>query len=96
MSDGKRQYSGALRMHKLINETLLHLAWTEFIPWLQVSYPADGPDVEKAIQCISIASESLDQKTLDAVLSNSSVSQVLQFFEHFLNRYRLRDDNPCD
>ena len=59
-------------MQQLGHETLLHLAWKEFIPWLQTSF----------------------QKTLDAVLNNPSASQVLQFFEQFLNRFR--DDNEGD
>ena len=58
------QYNRAVRLHKLVYEALLRLAWKEFIPWMQATHPTDFACLEEVIWCIKTACEDISEVRL--------------------------------
>lgn len=83
-----RQYNRGVRLHKLVYEALLRLAWKEVVPLLKAAHPNDIPELEDAISCIEAACYDLCQTALKDILTNPSVAKILNYFETFLDSMR--------
>ncbi len=83
-----RQYNRAVRVHKLVYEAILRLAWKEFLPWLEQSNPSDIPSFNEAMECIRNLSDDLTDTNMAAVADNKTVLPIRRRFEEFLDIQR--------
>ena len=47
------KYNRGIRLHKLVYEAMLRLAWKGFLPWLQCEHPTDCGHLEEALDTIA-------------------------------------------
>jgi hypothetical protein len=88
--DGRR-YNRGVRLHKLVYEAMLRLAWKGFYSWLEETHCTDLHNLqETTIQIEKLQSE-LTQDQLEELLQNPSCRRILQLFNMYMNF--LRSDN---
>jgi len=64
--DGRR-YNRAVRLHKLVYETLLRQAWKGFLPWMEATHTSDLAHLEETLRIIN-----------DLCKGDTSMDQLLQ------------------
>ena len=86
-----RKYNRAVRLHKLVYETLLRIAWKGFYPWMEEEYPAEL----SKLRDVTIQSEKLHsnitQNQLNDFLSQESSVRIFHLFNVYLDY--LRNEN---
>lgn len=83
-----RKYNRAIRVHKLVYESLMRIAWCEFLN------KYDGCITEilnDALEAIKDFSENITNETLKDIMNNSACSQLIDLFNQYLDY--LRHDN---
>ena len=84
-------YSQAVRVHNILYEALLRLAWKGFITWLEAHHPNQMHAVSALPDQISDAHEEMSQPEFDELLSSDGLAESLILWNQF-NSY-LRHDN---
>ena len=56
-----RKYNQAVRLHKLVHEALIRLAWIGFLSWLQASHTDDVVHVDDTLKTTSNLSKDVSQ-----------------------------------
>ena len=86
-----RKYNRAVRLHKLIYEALLRIAWKGFYSWMEEQYPAGLPKLrDVAIQSEKLHSN-ITQDQLNDFRSEESCVRILHLFNLYLDF--LRNEN---
>ncbi|KAI0222427.1 Phospholipid-transporting ATPase ABCA1 [Lamellibrachia satsuma] len=67
-----RKYNRAVRLHKLVYEALIRLAWKRFLSWLQANHTDDVIDMDETLKTISNLCKDVSQVSLKQVLQNVS------------------------
>ncbi len=88
--DGQR-YNQAVRLHKLLYEAFLRLAWKGFHPWLEQNHHEDLIHLEATLQAVENLCEEISQKTFEGTLKQDSCQRILTRFNEFLSF--LRENN---
>ena len=86
-----RMYSRAVRVHTIIYEALLHLAWKGYITWLEAHHPNQMHSVSALPDQISDARGEMPQPEFDELLSSDRLAESLILWNQFLSY--LRHDN---
>lgn len=81
-----RRYNRAVRLHKLIYEVLLRLAWKKFVSWLEEKQ--DTNQLYDINTAITYFKDEISQKTFTQMLSNESFTVVMKAFFNYLNDLR--------
>ena len=72
-----RMYSRAVRVHTIIYEALLHLAWKGYITWLEAHHPNQMHSVSALPDQISDARGEMSQPEFDELLSSDRLAESL-------------------
>ncbi|XP_033475188.1 uncharacterized protein LOC117252428 [Epinephelus lanceolatus] len=88
--DGHR-YNREIRLHKLLYEAFLTLAWKGFHPWLEENHPEDLIHLKETLQAVGNLCEEVSQPRFEETLEQDSCQRTLTRFSEFLNY--LREDN---
>ncbi|KAL1262233.1 hypothetical protein QQF64_007498 [Cirrhinus molitorella] len=88
--DGHR-YNRAVRLHKLLYEAFLRLAWKGFYPWLEQNHQEDLIHLEAILQAVENLCDEISQKRFEGTLEQDSCQCILTRFNEFLSY--LREDN---
>ena len=67
----------AVRVHTIIYEALLHLAWKGFISWLEAHHPNQMHSVSALIDQVSDARGEMSQPEFDELLSSDRLAESL-------------------
>jgi len=86
-----RKYNRGVRLHKLVYEALMRLAWKGFLPWLEENHIADLRHLEETLTSISNFCDNICQMSFKEVLENTSCVRTMELFQVYLNY--LRDGN---
>ena len=76
-----RKYNRAVRLHKLVYEALIRLAWKGFLSWWQADHTDDEVHVDETPKTISNLCKDLPQASLKQVLQNRSCARIMYLFE---------------
>ena len=79
--DGK-MYNRAVRVHKLIYEALLRLAWNEFIPWMEANYQ-DKCSLLDQVRELTLTDD-ICPLFFEKVITNSDFNDLFSLFDQFL------------
>ena len=75
-----RKYNRAVRLHKIVYEAMMRLAWKGFLPWLQVNHRAEVNHLDEALKSISIFHDEVSQASFTTLLDDVSCTRHLQLF----------------
>lgn len=73
-----RKYNRAVRLHKLVYEALLRLAWKGFLPWLEEHHARDVHHLEETLKDIASFHDSVSQGALQELLEDKSCTRCLK------------------
>ena len=79
-----RKYNRAIRLHKLVYEALLHLAWKGFMQWLEVHHTPDDIHMKETLKIINEMCKDVSQESLLMVIKNNSCARIIELFEEYL------------
>ncbi len=88
--DGRR-YNRAVRLHKLVYEERMRLAWKNFLPWLEENHARDVHYLDEAQKSIASFHSNVSQGSFQEVLENESCTHILKLFQVYLES--LRDEH---
>jgi len=83
-----RKYNRSVRLHKLVYEALLRLAWKGFRRWLEEHHARDIHHLEETLKNIASFHDSASQVTLQELFENKSCTRILKLFEVYLESLR--------
>ena len=84
-----RKYNRAVRLHKLVHEALIRLAWIGFLSWLQASHTDDVVHVDDTLKTTSNLCKDVSQESLKQVFQNMSCARIMYLFEVYLAFLRV-------
>ena len=83
-----RKYNRSVRVHKLVYEALMRLAWKGFLPWIEDSHAENVPHLAETLKVIGNFQSSVSQMSLQEVLGNESCTRILELFQTYLESLR--------
>ena len=83
-----RKYNRAVRLHKLVYEALMRLAWKSFLLWLKEKHPTEMSHMEEALRRIDSFQGDICQASLTELLENDSFTLTQQLFQVYLDSLR--------
>ncbi|KAG0728083.1 hypothetical protein GWK47_033223 [Chionoecetes opilio] len=88
--DGRR-YNRAVRLHKLVYEALMRLAWKGFLPWLEEKHSRDIHHLDGTLKNINSFHSNVSQGTFQELMESESCTHILKLFQVYLET--LRDEH---
>ena len=88
-----RMYKRAVRVHKIIYEAVLRLAWKGFITLLETHQPNQMHAVSALIDQVSDARGEMSQTKFDELLSSDGLAESLILWNQFLSYLRHDTEN---
>eukprot|EP00745_Piridium_sociabile_P027749 TRINITY_DN44663_c0_g1_i3.p1 TRINITY_DN44663_c0_g1~~TRINITY_DN44663_c0_g1_i3.p1 ORF type:complete len:1606 (-),score=395.32 TRINITY_DN44663_c0_g1_i3:590-5317(-) len=85
-----RRYNRAVRLHKLVYEALLRLAWKGFLTWMETTHPSDLVHLDETLQIINDLCK--DDASLNQVLKNKACARIMARFDIYLQFLRSGND----
>lgn len=85
-----RRYNRAVRLHKLVYEALMRLAWKGFLLWLKEKHPTEMCHIKEALRNIDSFKGDICQASLAELLGSNSFTLTLQLFQVYLDSLRNR------
>lgn len=83
-----KQYNRAVRLHKLIYEALMRLAWTDFKDWLETNHPENIPDLTDFLSVIADLHSNTCHETHTAALRDHYCERINELFNTYLDVLR--------
>ena len=83
-----RKYNRSIRMHKLLYEAFMRLAWKGFLPWLAEHHKDELGCLHETLEAVSQLCENISPAALQKLLKNKSCSQILKLFGVYLDYLR--------
>ena len=87
-----RKYNRAVRLHKIVYEAMMRLAWKGFLLWIQVNHGAEVHRLEEALKSISTFHDEVSQTSFTAFMDDASCTRMLILFQQYLAA--IGDDKP--
>jgi len=88
-----RKYNRAVRLHKILYEAFIKLAWRGFHSWLQDNYSNDVDHMDETMKVISNLCEDVSQASLEQVIQNRLCARIMNLFEVYLDFLRVGNGN---
>ena len=87
-----RKYNRAVRLHKIVYEAMMRLAWKGFLPWIQVNHGVEAHHLEEALRSISTFHDEVSQASFTELMDDISLTRILQLFQEYIDS--LRNGHP--
>ena len=87
MMDG-RKYNRTVRLHKLVYEALMRLAWKGFLPWMEENHNGDLHHLQETLNFITNVHSSVCKASIQELLENASCGRILKLFQTYLDTLR--------
>ena len=84
-----RKYNHAIRLHKLVYEALMRLAWKGFLPWLELKHAGEFHHFNKAMKSIANLQDGVSQAVFLELLECESCIHILQLYQTYLHSIRI-------
>ena len=85
----------AVRLHKIVYEAMMRLAWKGFLLWIHVNHGTEVHHLEEALKSISTFNDKVSQTSITALMDDASCTRMLLLFQWYLgaigngNRWQL-------
>ena len=83
-----RKYNRAVRLHKMVYEAMMRLAWKGFLAWLTEKHSQYIDDLTKTLQLIASFCEGPSQDSLFTVSCNATCITIFKLFNEYLDFLR--------
>lgn len=83
-----KHYNRAIRLHKLVYEAILRLAWKQFVDWISEHYSEDVVHLDSIVHEIREMEQSSPEGDIVALLNTKSGSQTVKRFTDYLSFLR--------
>ena len=83
-----RQYNRGVRLHKLVYEALLRLAWKSFNSWLEQHHTEDMELMSNITKYLEDLQKNPSSINFETVLQHPACNHVLQLFTDYMDRLR--------
>ena len=83
-----RKYNHAVRLHKIVYEAMMRVAWKVFLPWIQVNHGDEAHHLEEALRSISTFHDEVSQASFTKLMDDISLTRILQLFQEYLDSLR--------
>ena len=83
-----RKYNRAVRLHKVVYEALMRLAWKGFLPWLHVNYPAEHHQVDVTLERVASIHGDINQAELSELVESAAFIRTMELFQAYLEFLR--------
>jgi hypothetical protein len=83
-----RMYNRAVRVHKLMYEALLRIAWKEFIPWVENNHPDKVPLLQEATALTGDLNDDICPLSYENVVTHADFGALFALFDRFLECLR--------
>ena len=80
-----RKYNRVVRLHKIVYEAMMRLAWKGFLPWIQVNHRVEVHHLEEALRSISTFHDDVSQASFTERMDDISLTRILQLFQEYLD-----------
>ena len=87
-----RKYNRAVRLHKLVYEAMIRLAWKGFRSWLELHYTTDIIHMDETFRIIDKFRNNISQTSLNYVLKNDSCARIMKLFRLYLQFLRHENE----
>lgn len=87
LMDG-RKYNRSMRLHKLVYEALMRLAWKGFLPWLEEKHSKDLHHLDETLKNIAGFHSHVSQESYQELLKSESCTHILKLFQVYLETLR--------
>ena len=77
-----RQYNRAVRLHKLVYETLMQMAWKGFLPWMSEHHPEALPQLEDFLD--NLKDPKLNQEKMNLLLQSPIMQNCIPEYMEYL------------
>ena len=72
-----RKYNRAVRLHKIVYEAMIRLAWKGFLLWIHANHGAEVHHLEESLKSISTFHDDVSQTSFTALMDDASCIRVL-------------------
>jgi len=83
-----RKCKRAVRIHKLVYEALMRLAWKGFIPWLKANHRGNMVHLDETLRSMSTLAEGVCNLAYGDVVQNPSCVRIIELFQIYLSFLR--------
>ena len=83
-----RKYNRAVRLHKLVYEAMVRMAWKGFLPWLQAKHVEEVCNLEETLKSVEAFQDGVSHAQVEEVLQSASCTRILKLFENYLDSLR--------
>ena len=87
-----RKYNRAVRLHKIVYEAMMRLAWKGFLLWIHANHGAEVHHLEESLKSISTFHDDVSQTSFTSLVDDASCIRVLILFQEYLGA--IGNDNP--
>ena len=87
-----RTYNRAVRLHNIVYEAMIRLAWKGFLLWIHANHGAKVHHLEESLKSISTFHDDVSQTSFTALMDDASCIRVLILFQDYLGA--IGNDNP--
>ena len=88
---GGRKYNRAVRLHKLVYEALMRLAWKGFLQWMEDNPAVEVHHLEETMKSIANFHNRITHASFQELLENESSRCILESFQAYLDSLRVEN-----
>jgi hypothetical protein len=77
-----KQYNRDVRLHKLVCEALIRLAWTQFFEWLETNHSQHYQNLDETLRLVNDDHKNPCETTFVSFLNDENVQDCLGSFHH--------------
>lgn len=88
-----RKYNRAVRLHKLLYETFMRLAWKGFLQWLASNHSDYMVHLEETLRATSSLCEDVCQAAVREMMDSQCCDEIFKMFEVYLD-YLRKENGP--
>ena len=79
-----RKYNRAVRLHKIVYEAMMRLAWKGLLLWIQVNHGAEVHHLEEALKSISTFHDEVSQTSFTAFMDDAYYTRMPILCQQYL------------
>ena len=88
-----QRYKSAVRLHKLLYEAFMRLAWKGFLPWIKTNHSDDLVHLEATRRVVNGLCNDVFQAAVHEMMANQSCNHIFELFKVYLD-YLRKENGP--
>ena len=83
-----QKYNRAVRVHKLVYEVMMRLAWKGFLQWLETKHVGEVHNLEQTLKSIEAFQNDVCHAQIEELLQSPSCTCIFKLFQDYLDSLR--------